>query len=236
MPSFLPFPSVSAFFFAFLLPIPLFLSSFSVPQPKPGALSYTMALFPDSQPRCAFRGLDNSVGLRTINERIHQIEPLLGQAQSEPITEVPPVVQFDGIWLRVQSQTDTIKLDKRQRQRHQRTGKKVVLLVALGFWTDGSGKREILDWQVATSEGKAAWETLVNRLWERGVRPENGLQAVIRDGCGELGEALAFVYGSTVVEQRCIFHKMRNVADKCREELKGDKEATPGAGERHLSS
>ena len=129
--------------------------------------------------------LDSSVGLRTINERINQIEPLLGQAHSEPITDVPAVVQFDGIWLRVQSQTDTIKLDKRQRKRHQRTGKKVVLLVALGFWTDGSGKREILDWQVADSEGKEAWETLVNRLWERGVRPENGLQAVIRDGCGE---------------------------------------------------
>jgi putative transposase len=30
------------------------------------------------------------------------------------------------------------------------------------------------------------------------------------------------VYGTTVIEQRCIFHKLRNVADKCREELKGD--------------
>ncbi len=97
-----------------------------------------------------------------------------------------------------------------------------MLLVALGFWTDGSGKREIVDWQVADSESKAAWETLVNRLWERGLRPENGLQAVIRDGCGELGDALALVYGSSVVEQRCIFHKLRNVADKCREELKGE--------------
>jgi hypothetical protein len=129
--------------------------------------------------------LESSVGLRTINERINQIEPLLEQGRRKPLTEVPPIVQFDGIWLRMQSQTDTIKLDTRQRQRHQRSGKKVVLLVALGFWTDGSGKREILDWQVASSEGKAAWETLVNRLWERGVRPENGLQAVIRDGCGE---------------------------------------------------
>ena len=34
---------------------------------------------------------------------------------------------------------------------------------------------------------------------------------------------MAWVYGTTVVEQRCIFHKMRNVADKCREELKGEK-------------
>lgn len=166
--------------------------------------------------------LDSSVGLRTINERINQIEPLVQQARSESITDVPAVVQFDGIWLRVQTQTDTIKLDKRQRKRHQRSGKKVVLLVALGFWTDGSGKREVLDWQVADSEGKAEWETLVNRLWERGVRPEKGLQAVIRDGCGELGEAVAWVYGSTVVEQRCIFHKLRNVADKSREELKGE--------------
>jgi Transposase, Mutator family len=129
--------------------------------------------------------LESSLGLRTLNERINQIEPLLEQAHRDSITDVPAVVQCDGIWLRMQTQTDPIKVDKRQRKRHTRTGKKVVVLVALGLWTDGSGKREILDWQVANGEGKAAWETLVNRLWERGVRPENGLQAVIRDGCGE---------------------------------------------------
>jgi hypothetical protein len=52
-------------------------------------------------------------------------------------------VQFDGIWLRVQTQTETVKLDNRKR--HKRRGKKVVRLVALGFWSDGSGKREVLD-------------------------------------------------------------------------------------------
>ncbi len=30
------------------------------------------------------------------------------------------------------------------------------------------------------------------------------------------------MYGTTVIEQRCIFHKLRNVSDKCREELKGE--------------
>jgi hypothetical protein len=164
----------------------------------------------------------SSVGLRTINGRINQIEPLLEQARSTPIRDVPAVVQFDGIWLRVQSQTETIKVDKHQRKRKKRKGKKVVVLVALGLWTDGSGKRAILDWQVAGGESKAAWEPFVHRLWERGLRPETGLQAVIRDGCGELGEAIAWVYGTTVIEQRCIFHKLRNVADKCPEELKGE--------------
>jgi hypothetical protein len=99
--------------------------------------------------------------------RINQIEPLLRQARSELISEVPPVVQFDGMWLRLQTQTDTVKLDKRQRKRKKKAGRKVVLLVALGFWTDGSGRREILDWHVADGERKAAWDPFVHRLWER---------------------------------------------------------------------
>jgi transposase-like protein len=95
-----------------------------------------------------------------------------------------------------------------------------VLLVALGFWSDG--KREVLDWEVAEGQDKASWQRLLTRLRERGVWPENGLQAVIRDGCGELGKALALVYGGSILEQGCIFHKLDNVADKCREELKGE--------------
>ena len=118
--------------------------------------------------------LGSSVGLRTINERIHQMEPLLRQARSELIVDVPAVVQFDGIWLREQIQTDTVKLDKRGRKRKKRKGKKVVLLVALGLWTDGSGKREILDWQVADGESKAAWEPDVASVMGTWSAPGDG--------------------------------------------------------------
>jgi hypothetical protein len=61
--------------------------------------------------------LGSSVSLRTINERINQIEPLRKLAHREPISDVPAVVQFDGIWLRLQTQTETVKVDKRQRKR-----------------------------------------------------------------------------------------------------------------------
>ena len=44
-----------------------------------------------------------SVGLRTINERINQLEAKLAQVHREPIEEVPAVVQFDGIWLSMQT-------------------------------------------------------------------------------------------------------------------------------------
>jgi len=89
-----------------------------------------------------------------------------------------------------------------------------VVLVALGLWTDGSGKRRILDWEVADKEEQAAWERLVQRLWERGVKLETGLQAIVRDGGEGLEQALDYVYGSALVQQRCIFHKLRNVRDK----------------------
>ncbi len=166
--------------------------------------------------------MEGSVGLRTINERIKQIEPLLLQAHRDPITDVPSVVQLDGIWLTIQSQSEKEKPDRGIRRRKARKGQRVVVLVALGFWNDGSRRREIVDWEIATSEEHTQWEKLLNRFWERGVRPERGLQMVVRDGSGGLGEALAFVYGSTVLDQRCLFHKLRNVADKARSELKGE--------------
>jgi putative transposase len=163
--------------------------------------------------------VEGSVGLRTLNERINQVEPLAKQAHTEPISKVPPVIQLDGIWVTITSQQEKIKPDKRKRQRKQRTGRKMVILVALGFWPDG--RREILDWQIARSEDHHEWEILVQRLWERGCRPEQGLQLVVRDGSGGLEEALALVYGTTVPEQRCIFHKLQNVGKKCHSELKG---------------
>ncbi len=164
----------------------------------------------------------SSIGLRTLNERINQLAPLLSQAHHTRLTQVPAVIQFDGIWLRLQVPTGTVKTDRRGRGRQQHKGKRMVLLVALGLWTDGSGRREILDWELAEGETQPDWQRLLDRLEERGVRPEAGLQAVIRDGKGELGAAVAQVYGTCVIEQRCVFHKLRNVADKAREDMSGE--------------
>src|SRR5260370_835101 len=48
--------------------------------------------------------VEGSVGLRTINERIKQIEPLLLQAHRDPITDVPSVVEVEFIWLTIHIQ------------------------------------------------------------------------------------------------------------------------------------
>jgi len=143
----------------------------------------------------------SSIGLRTLNERINQIAPLLAQAHHAPITQVPAVIRCDGIWLRLQVPTGKRKTDRRGRRQHHK-GKRMVLLVALGLWTDGSGRREILELELAEGETQPDWQRLLDCLEERSVRPEAGLQAVIRDGKGELGAAVAQVYGTRVIEQR----------------------------------
>jgi putative transposase len=165
--------------------------------------------------------LGSTVGLRTINERINQIEFLVQKYHEQTIDDVPDVIQYDGIWLTIQEENQTVRYDKRNRARRERKGKRVVVLVALGFWQNRE-KPEIVDWYIAKGEGHTEWEFFLNRLKNRGVTAEKGLQAVIRDGGGGLGQAVGVVYGSTVVDQRCIFHKLKNVADKCRTELKGD--------------
>ena len=73
------------------------------------------------------------MGLRTINERINQLEARLAHVHREPISEVPAVVQFDGIWLSMQTQQDSLYEDRRKRKRHRTRGKRMVVLIALGL-------------------------------------------------------------------------------------------------------
>ena len=54
----------------------------------------------------------------------------------------------------------------------------------------------------------------MQRLWERGVKLESGLQTIVRDGTEGLEQALDYVYGSALMKPRCIFHKLRKVSDK----------------------
>jgi hypothetical protein len=87
-----------------------------------------------------------------MNEGINELEALLQEAHREPMGDVRAVGQFEGIWLSRQTQQAGFKEDSRKRKRPQKQGKRMVVLVALGLWTDGSGKRHILDWEGAEQE------------------------------------------------------------------------------------
>ena len=107
------------------------------------------------------------------------------------------MIQFDGVVLSRKSGMGALRRP---------------VLVALGIRPDG--RKEILDFLLAPSEGQAAWEGFLNDLYHRGLTGE-GVEMITTDGGAGLTAALSVVYPRIKV-QRCWAHKARNVTDKVR--------------------
>jgi putative transposase len=86
------------------------------------------------------------------------------------------------------------------------------VLVALGLLPDG--KKEIIDFRLATSESAAEWEHFLADLYRRGLTGE-GLGMICVDGGSGLLAALPAVFHAIPV-QRCWAHKIRNILDRVR--------------------
>lgn len=151
------------------------------------------------------------LSLRTINRQVNvlvQALPLL----ENPLPDVPPVVQLDGIYFTLVERTRQVKRDRRQRLRRRLRHRQCVALVAVGFWPDG--RREILGWALATEEGSAEWQDFLLSLQHRGLTPANGLLLACGDGGLGLQEALQFVYYGQLPFQLCIFHKIQRITHR----------------------
>jgi transposase-like protein len=154
--------------------------------------------------------LGSSLGLRTLNQRV-----LAGAAQHEPfpslcIEKVPPVVRLDGIWITVMFPTGKTQTDRLGRQRLVKQAKKVPILAAQGVWPL-SGQNHLLAWMRADSEDTASWQQFLEQLFDAGITAENGLALLVSDGAPGLLAARENVYWQVPL-QRCVFHKLRNVA------------------------
>jgi putative transposase len=82
------------------------------------------------------------------------------------------------------------------------------VLVALGIRHDG--KKEVIDFRLATSESGAAWRVFLTDLTNRGLA---GFEVICADGGEGLISILPEVFPNIPL-QRCWAHKMRNILDK----------------------
>jgi len=146
------------------------------------------------------------LGLRTINERLHQLQELTPDLD---VHQVPPILQIDAIWYTQLQATGEVRTDGRARRRPVKKGHKRPILIAMGLWPE-TGRREILAWELGQSEDAAAWIRFLGRLEEMGICGANGLKLVIHDGGSGLCAALQTV-DLNAAEQRCLFHKLRNI-------------------------
>lgn len=153
--------------------------------------------------------LHSAVGLRTLNKQVLAVGEGIQPCKTWETGHVPPVVRLDGIWLTVMFETGAVRQDQLGRFRPVKQAKKIPLLVAQGVWPT-TGRTELLAWMQAEAEDETNWQTFMERLWEAGLTPENGLQLLVSDGGTGFEAAYQNVYWS-VLRQRCIFHKLQNL-------------------------
>jgi transposase-like protein len=121
----------------------------------------------------------------------------------------PPLVLVDGLWLTLAVPTGEWTTDAMGRRRMVQEQQQQVMLTALGIWDNGHW--EILTWHLATEEDAPSWGTLLGTLYTTGIT-EDTTQLIVSDGAKGLDKALySHLYG--VPHQRCIFHKIKNIAD-----------------------
>ena len=154
--------------------------------------------------------LKGSLGLRTLNQRIHRLAAGIPVWQSRRLSEFPPVIRVDGIWINMLKPTSVKKKDRLGRKRVVKEGQRRVVLVAQWVWP-ASGRQETLTWLVADGESEQAWKDLLFQLHQMELRSQGSIELLIGDGSAGF-EAARSVYYPTVPFQRCIFHKLRNLS------------------------
>ena len=147
------------------------------------------------------------LALRTLNQRLHLLASLDPNRQAE---DVPPVIQVDAIWITVMRPNGQVCRDRKGRKRAVKGRFKVPVMIAMGVWPD-SGRCEILSWYQGESESAEEWVKFLEALEAQGICGRNGLKLIIHDGGPGLCSALQTVWFDAE-QQRCLFHKLRNIA------------------------
>jgi putative transposase len=132
-------------------------------------------------------GIDASASL--ISRITDKILPEINEWHTRPLSEIYPVVFFDGVMFKVKKDAKVIN--------------KCVYSV-LGI--DAEGKKDILGIWISESESAAFWTTVFNELKNRGV---NDILIACHDNLSGFANALATVFPKTE-NQLCIIHMIRN--------------------------
>ena len=132
-------------------------------------------------------GVDASASL--ISRITDKIMPEVIEWQSRPLSELYPVVFFDGIFFKVKKDGKVIN--------------KCVYSV-LGIDTDG--KKDILGIWISETESATFWTTVFNEIKNRGVKD---ILIACHDNLPGFSNALSTVFPKTE-NQLCIIHMVRN--------------------------
>lgn len=139
--------------------------------------------------------LGRSVSAATVSQVAKTLDAAVAAFHRRPLQNRYKVLMLDGVVLARKTGAGALRRP---------------VLVALGLRPDG--KKEVIDFRLATSESAPEWEKFLADLYRRGITGE-GLDMICVDGGAGLLAALPTVFDGIPV-QRCWAHKIRNVLDK----------------------
>lgn len=142
-----------------------------------------------------------------VNQVTLKVQARMEAQQQEAISQTPPILIMDGVWVEVQYTLDDFKVDQAGHQRQRRQAQDRVILVAMAVWPDG--RYHLLHYEVAETEGEATWLTFLDHMIARGLQPET-VKLLVSDGTQGLKAAMAQRLPQAQ-QQRCITHKVRGM-------------------------
>jgi len=140
--------------------------------------------------------LETKISSSTVSRITRSLDQHVRAFHARPLLDEYQYLILDGIRLKI----------RYNGMYHTRT-----VLVAYGITL--FGQRVLLDFRQAKGESQTAWETLLHRLYQRGLLGAN-LRLLVMDGAAGLRAAAELVYPEAKI-QRCWVHKLRNVANTC---------------------
>jgi putative transposase len=141
--------------------------------------------------------LGRPVSPATVSAVAKQLDAAVAAFHRRPLKDLYRVLVLDGVVLRRKTGAGALARP---------------VLVALGLRPDG--KKEVIDFRLASAESAAQWEQFLGDLVRRGLTGER-LDMLCVDGGSGLLAALPTAFPDIPV-QRCWAHKIRNVLNKVR--------------------
>ncbi len=138
--------------------------------------------------------LDTKVSHGTVSNITKRLDRKVDKFHKAPILDEYQYLFCDGITLKI-------------RYNGRYHNRKALVVYGISCF----GIRKLLGFVQSKGESQAAWEGLLNSLYNRGVHGKN-LRMIVIDGSGGLKSALSVVYPHAKI-QRCWAHKLRNVSN-----------------------
>ncbi len=146
--------------------------------------------------------LGRRISAATVSQVAKTLDAAVAAFHRRPLKDRYPILMLDGVVLSRKTGAGALKRP---------------VLVALGLRPDG--KKEIIDYRLATAESQAQWELFLSDLYRRGLEGRR-CEMICVDGGPGLLAALPIVYPGVPVQRSNIYvrraHKIRNVLDKVR--------------------